>query len=180
MNKKFTTRDLVLIGMFAALMAAVSQISLPMPTGVPITIQVFGVALIGAVLGSRLGIFSTLVYILIGAVGMPVFSNFRGGFAVLLSVTGGYIWSWPVLTFLSGIRPKTDSKVTSLLLQCLLSIVGLLIVETVGGLQWALIGGEKTFGAIMAYSFVAFIPKDIVLVILAVLVGNTIKKRIHL
>lgn len=180
MNKKFTTRDLVLIGMFAALMAAVSQISLPMPTGVPITIQVFGVALIGAVLGSRLGILSTLVYILIGAVGMPVFSNFRGGFAVLLSVTGGYIWSWPVLTFLSGIRPKTKNKVTSLLLQCLLAIVGLLIVETAGGLQWALIGGEKTFGAIMVYSFAAFIPKDIVLVILAVLVGNTIKKRIHL
>ena len=54
-ERKFTTREMVLVGMFAAVLAVISQISLPMPTGVPITIQVFGVALVGAVLGSRLG-----------------------------------------------------------------------------------------------------------------------------
>ena len=53
-ERKFTTREMVLVGMFAAVLAVISQISLPMPTGVPITIQVFGVALVGAVLGSRL------------------------------------------------------------------------------------------------------------------------------
>ena len=51
-ERKFTTREMVLVGMFAAVLAVISQISLPMPTGVPITIQVFGVALVGAVLGS--------------------------------------------------------------------------------------------------------------------------------
>ena len=58
----------VLVGMFAAVLAVISQISLPMPTGVPITIQVFGVALVGAVLGSRLGTTATLVYVLLGAI----------------------------------------------------------------------------------------------------------------
>ena len=48
-ERKFTTREMVLVGMFAAVLAVISQISLPMPTGVPITIQVFGVALVGAV-----------------------------------------------------------------------------------------------------------------------------------
>ena len=47
-ERKFTTREMVLVGMFAAVLAVISQISLPMPTGVPITIQVFGVALVGA------------------------------------------------------------------------------------------------------------------------------------
>lgn len=71
-ERKFTTREMVLVGMFAAVLAVISQISLPMPTGVPITIQVFGVALVGAVLGSRLGTTATLVYVLLGAIGLPI------------------------------------------------------------------------------------------------------------
>ena len=78
-ERKFTTREMVLVGMFAAVLAVISQISLPMPTGVPITIQVFGVALVGAVLGSRLGTTATLVYVLLGAIGLPIFANFSGG-----------------------------------------------------------------------------------------------------
>ena len=75
----FRTRDIVLVGMFAAVLAVISQISLPMPSGVPVTIQLFGVALVGAVLGSKLGFMATVVYILIGAVGLPVFYNLQGG-----------------------------------------------------------------------------------------------------
>ena len=95
-ERKFTTREMVLVGMFAAVLAVISQISLPMPTGVPITIQVFGVALVGAVLGSRLGTTATLVYVLLGAIGLPIFANFSGGISSIVGVTGGYIWAWPV------------------------------------------------------------------------------------
>ena len=90
-ERKFTTREMVLVGMFAAVLAVISQISLPMPTGVPITIQVFGVALVGAVLGSRLGTTATLVYVLLGAIGLPIFANFSGGISSIVGVTGGYI-----------------------------------------------------------------------------------------
>ena len=95
-ERKFTTREMVLVGMFAAVLAVISQISLPMPTGVPITIQVFGVALVGAVLGSRLGTTATLVYVLLGAIGLPIFANFSGGISSIVGVTGGYIWAWPI------------------------------------------------------------------------------------
>ena len=88
-ERKFTTREMVLVGMFAAVLAVISQISLPMPTGVPITIQVFGVALVGAVLGSRLGTTATLVYVLLGAIGLPIFANFSGGISSIVGVTGG-------------------------------------------------------------------------------------------
>ena len=84
-ERKFTTREMVLVGMFAAVLAVISQISLPMPTGVPITIQVFGVALVGAVLGSRLGTTATLVYVLLGAIGLPIFANFSGGISSIVS-----------------------------------------------------------------------------------------------
>lgn len=105
-KRSMKTRDLVLVGMFAAVLAVISQISLPMPSGVPITIQVFGIALVGAVLGWKRGFLATVVYILIGAVGVPVFANFRGGLEVLTGMSGGYILAWPVMALLCGIRPK--------------------------------------------------------------------------
>ena len=123
-ERKFTTREMVLVGMFAAVLAVISQISLPMPTGVPVTIQVFGVALVGAVLGSRLGTTATLVYVLLGA-------------------------------------------------------IGLLIVETIGGLQWHFVGGSMSIPAIAVYSLTAFIPKDIVITVLAVLIAIPIRKGIN-
>lgn len=104
-NTAFTTREMVLAGMFAAVLAVISQLSIPTPAGVPVTIQVFGVALVGAVLGWKLGLCSVLVYILIGAAGLPVFANFGGGIRSLIGLTGGYIWAWPVMAVLCGIRP---------------------------------------------------------------------------
>lgn len=176
--QKITTKEIVYIGMFAAVLAVISQLSIPMPTGVPITIQVFGVALVGAVLGWKLGLMATIVYILIGAIGVPVFANFRGGFDVLTNVTGGYIWAWPILTALAGIRPKTSNKAANLAIQIVLALIGLAFVEVIGGIQWALIGGEQTIGAIMAYSLVAFIPKDIVITILAVIIGRSVRGKL--
>lgn len=175
-KKGFTTLDIVLVGMFAALLAAISQISLPMPTGVPITIQVFGVALVGTVLGWKLGFLATVVYILLGAVGLPVFANFHGGLQSLTGMSGGYILAWPVMAFLSGIRFRSENKKLNLAVSVVLSLIGLMIVEFVGALQWSRLSGEMSLGAIIAYSFIAFIPKDIVITIAAVIVGGQIRK----
>ena len=132
---RFTTRELVLGGMFAALMAVISQLSIPMPNGVPITIQVFGIALIGVTLGWRLGCLSAVIYLLIGAVGLPVFANFGGGISRLVSLTGGYLWSYPLMAALCGIHPNTGNQKKDTALVLLSSLAGLLLVETIGGLQ---------------------------------------------
>ncbi len=176
-SRPVTTRDLVLGGMFAALMAVISQLSIPMPTGMPITIQVFGVALIGAVLGSRLGFLTTVIYLLIGAVGLPVFANFGAGLSRLVGITGGYLWSYPAMAALCGIRPKTGRPHLDLALTILFSLIGLTISELIGGLQWAaLSGGSMTVSAVFAYAMVAFIPKDAVLTVLAVFVGRSVRR----
>lgn len=174
----FTTKELVLGGMFAAVLAVISQLSIPMPTGVPITIQVFGVALVGVVLGWRLGLLSVITYILLGAVGLPVFANFTGGLGRLVGVTGGYIWAWPFMTALSGIKPSTGNRYLNTALIMLSSLAGLAIVEIIGGLQWALLAGDQTVAAVFAYSIAAFIPKDIVITILAVIIGTPMRKMI--
>lgn len=175
-----STRDIVLIGMFAALLAAFSQISLPMPTGVPITIQVFGVTLVGVVLGWKRALFATIVYVLLGAVGLPVFANFQGGLHVITGLTGGYILGWPVMAALCGVTIplKKPSAPLSLFFSIALSVAGMLFAEAAGGLQWALLAGDKSFGMIMAYSFAAFIPKDTVLTIVAVIVGRQIRRTL--
>ncbi|HCD46776.1 MAG TPA: BioY family transporter [Lachnoclostridium sp.] len=175
---RISTKELVLTGMFAAVLAVISQISIPLPTGVPITIQIFGVALIGTVLGWRLGFLATLIYILLGAVGLPVFSNFRGGLQSLLGLTGGYIWGWLIMVVLCGIRPKTGSKLLNTILMFLLPVLGTLIDETIGGLQWAALSGDMSVLGVFSYSIVAFVPKDIILTVIAVITGIPIRKAV--
>jgi len=175
---RISTKELVLTGMFAAVLAVISQISIPLPTGVPITIQIFGVALIGTVLGWRLGFLATLIYILLGAVGLPVFSNFRGGLQFLLGLTGGYIWGWLIMVVLCGIRPKTGSKLLNTILMFLLPVLGTLIDESIGGLQWAALSGDMSVLGVFSYSIVAFVPKDIILTVIAVITGIPIRKAV--
>lgn len=175
---RISVKNMVMVGMFAAFLAVMSQISLPMPTGVPITIQVFAVALVGVVLGWKLGLAAVVVYIFIGAVGAPVFANFQAGIQVIVGVTGGYILAWPVMTVLCGIRPKTGNARLNLAVNIVLALVGLAVCEGVGALQWALLtDGDLT--AIMIYSFTAFIPKDIVLTVMAVIVGRQVRRLVE-
>ena len=77
------------IGLFAVVIAICSWISIP--TVVPFTLQTFAVFLAVAILGGKRGTLSVIVYVLLGADGLPVFSGFKGGFGVLLNTTGGYI-----------------------------------------------------------------------------------------
>lgn len=175
-KRRISTQSIVLVGMFAAVLAVISQISLPMPSGVPITIQVFGIALVGTVLGWKMGFFATVVYILLGAVGLPVFASFRGGIQVLVGMSGGYILAWPVMAVLSGIRPKTENKTRKLAVMIILSIIGLMIVEFAGALQWSRLTSDMSLSAIIAYSFVAFIPKDVIITVVAVAIGNQMRK----
>lgn len=178
-SAKFITREIVFVGMFAAVLAVISQISLPMPTGVPITIQVFGVALVGAVLGAKLGTMTMVVYVLLGAVGLPIFANFHGGISALAGVTGGYIWAWPFMTFLCGIQPKVQNKTANSAICIVLALLGLAIVEVIGGIQWHFVGGSMSLSAIAIYSLTAFVPKDIVITILALFIAVPVRRAIE-
>ena len=80
--ERLNVRDMTVMAVFAAALAVMSQISIPMPSGVPITLQTFALALIGYSLGAKRGAMAVLVYLLLGAVGVPVFANFHGGAAV--------------------------------------------------------------------------------------------------
>lgn len=91
-STRLRTVDMVYIAVFAVLMAVCAWITIPMPKPfVQFTLQTFAVFLALGVLGGRRGLYVTIVYLLLGAVGVPVFSGVRGGLGVLLDTTGGYI-----------------------------------------------------------------------------------------
>ena len=177
-RKKMNIKDMVLVGVFAAVMAVLSQVALPMPGGVPITIQIFTVALIGSVLGYKHGPLTLVIYILIGAVGAPVFSSMRGGLGVIMGTAGGYIVTWPVMAAFCGIRPDTGREKLDYVLSVILGIIGLLIVEAAGAFWWARLT-EGNWGVIMIYSFTAFIPKDMVLTVLGLIVGKKVRTSLR-
>lgn len=177
-HSRFAAKDIILIGMFAACMVVISQISVPMPTGVPITIQVFGIALIGSALGWKRGLYAVCIYILLGAAGLPVFSNFHGGISILVSYTGGYIWAWPLMAVLCGITASAPPSRRMLVASSLLALLGLALVEIIGAAQWSLLAGDKTFPVIMVYALTAFIPKDIILTFMGMWAGKEIRKRL--
>ena len=88
-KKGFSLRDMVLCALFAAILAVSAWLTVP--GEVPFTLQTFGVFAALGLLGGKRGTIAIALYLVLGAVGLPVFSGFRGGFGVLLGTTGGYI-----------------------------------------------------------------------------------------
>lgn len=101
------TQDLALIGVFAALMAVLHFTPpITLSFGVPITLGTLGVGLAGLVLGPWRGLASMSLYVALGLVGLPIFSGFSGGLGVLAGPSAGYILSWPLGAFLTGLAAR--------------------------------------------------------------------------
>lgn len=88
--------------LIAALTAVLAQLSIPLPGGVPFSLQPFGVFFAGLLLGPRWGGFSLLLYVLVGAAGAPVFANGGAGVGIVLGPTGGFLLSYPVAAAVIG------------------------------------------------------------------------------
>ena len=167
---KIATKEIVCVGMFAAILAVLSQISLPMPSGVPVTLQTFAVALTGVVLAWKLGTVSTLIYILLGAVGVPVFSGFSGGVQVLVNYTGGFIWGFIVMALMCGIGIQRKNKVLGMAL----GLAGLAVCHLFGVIQFMVVlkmGFAESF-------LLASMPYIMISVVLAYIVGSQIRVRL--
>lgn len=83
-KSKLTTKQIVLTGMMTAVLAVLSIVTIPLPTGVPVTLQTFAMAFCGYVLGWKLGGASSALYLILGAIGVPVYAGMSGGFGALL------------------------------------------------------------------------------------------------
>ena len=177
MKEKWKIKELAYVAMGIALTAVCSWISVPafLPTMVPFTLQTFAVCLVTALLGLRLGFWTVLGYILLGLVGVPVFSGFRGGLGVLLGTTGGYIVGFLFTALAVGLAvDKLGRKLPVLILSM---VVGILLCYTFGTV-WFVIVYTRSSGAIgvgtaLAWCVVPYlIPDGVKIALAAILTGR--------
>lgn len=161
--------DLTVIPLFAAITAVLSQITVPMPSGVPITLQTLAVALCGYFLGAKKGTAAIGVYILLGAVGVPVFTGLKGGFVCLFSVTGGFIWGFLALCALCGLSFRKKP------MRIAFGLIGLAVLHFFGAVQYALLMGIDLVQSILTVS-APYLIKDAVSVVLAFVLAETVRK----
>jgi biotin transport system substrate-specific component len=156
----------------AAVTAVAAQIAIPLQP-VPFTLQVLAVVLCGLLLGPRLGALAQVVYVLVGAVGVPVFSNFTGGLGHLLGPTGGYLISYPIAAAVAGLAANsvaTAPRIRALLTGFLWGCVGLAVIYAVGT-TWLAVVSHLTPAQAIAAGLAPYIAFDLIKVALATVVA---------
>ena len=169
------TYDMVYIGVFTVLIAVCSWISIP--AAGPFTLQTFGVFMAVEVLGGKRGTMAVLVYILMGAVGIPVFAGFQGGIGVIFNTTGGYIVGFLCSALIMWAAESLFGKKP---LVRLLSMAAGLIACYVLGTIWFMVVYGRTTGAVglmtvLGWCVIPFIIPDLVKIGLAYFISRKIR-----
>ena len=156
---KISVKNMILVALFAAITAVCAQIAIPVPfSTVPFTLQVVAVCLAGGVLGKKLGTLSIIVYLLLGAIGIPVFAKFTGSLSILVGPTGGFLLSFPIATYIIGSFLERKRNYFTAIVSMLL---GLIVIYGMGMVQFKYVTAmswEQTF----AFTFVPFILPDLI------------------
>ena len=179
-RQRSKTYDMVYVGIFTVLIAICSWISIPMT--VPFTLQTMGVFLTVGILGGRRGTLAVLVYILLGAIGVPVFAGFTGGIGVLISNTGGYIMGFLFAALLMWGMEKLFGK--SNIVLAISMVLGLLVCYTVGTIWFMMVYSANTSAVgimtVLGWCVFPFIIPDIIKIILALTLKNKLAGVLHI
>ena len=166
--RKSSIKRLTKIALLVAVLCVGSQISIPTIFLVPITIQTLLVATVGYLLSTKDSLFCIIAYVLMGAIGVPVFANFGGGFATLFGYTGGFIFGFIPLAVLCTLGKGW--------LKIMFGIIGVFVCHLIGVIQYLLVAKLPFFTSFVTMSL-PYILKDVLLVILAFTFAALIKKK---
>lgn len=174
-GKGINALDLVYISIGAALIAVCSWISIP--TAVPFTLQTFAIFLVLLLLGGKRGTAATLIYVLLGAVGAPVFAGFTGGIGILFGSTGGYIWGFLFIGLIYMLFTRVFKE--SIVIQIAALVLGLAVCYGFGTVWFMHVyirsSGEVGLLAVLGWCVFPFIVPDLIKLALAVEIAKRIK-----
>ncbi|OUQ77096.1 biotin transporter BioY [Massilimicrobiota sp. An105] len=171
------TRDIVYMSVFTAMISICSWISIP--ASIPFTLQTMGVFTTVGLLGGKRGTLTVLTYILLGAIGIPVFAGLTGGVSVLLGTTGGYIIGFLLSALLMwGIETIMGRNQIVLAF----SMIAGLIVCYVFGTAWFMMiytqhSGVIGLSTVLGLCVIPFIIPDLIKIGVALFLTNRLKKR---
>ncbi len=167
------TKRMILYALFAALTAVCSMISIPLPfTPVPINLATLSVFLAGGLLGSKGGAISQLVYVFLGAIGLPVFAQFTGGFGILTGPTGGYIIGYVAGAWLTGFVIEKLGQ--GFYKNIIAMVAGIAICYTLGTL-WFMLSTSTGLVAALVMCVIPFLIGDAI----KIAAGAVLVKRLH-
>jgi biotin transport system substrate-specific component len=173
-NRKLTTYQLSVTALMAAVMCILGPVSVPIGP-IPVSLTNLVIYFSVLLLGTRLGTLSYLVYLLLGAFGLPVFSGYMGGLAKLAGPTGGYLIGFIPMAILSGIfLKKFDGKA----LPVALGMIAGTLVDYILGTIWFVVLMQCDFLYALGVCVFPFIPGDLVKIVLAVVLGGLLRRRL--
>lgn len=176
-SSRGSLRAMVYAAVFGALTAAGAYIVIPLPL-VPITLQTLFSYLAGALLGGYWGVWSQVIYVLLGVIGLPVFAGGAAGPGVLLGPTGGYLFGFILGTYVVG--KLVEIKRAPGLAWLLVSMVaGTAVIYTLGTVQLALVAGLSPAKA-LSVGVLPFIPGDCLKIVAAALIALRVRDRLKL
>lgn len=169
-------RTMIITALFAAIIGILAQISIPLPfTQVPITGQTLAIGLVATILGAKIGTVATLLYIIIGSAGIPVFAQFTAGLGVLFGPTGGFLVGFiPTVFFIGFFLERFGFTITNALIA---NIVGMFITLSFGTV-WLKIVADLTWMAAFVGGFAPFIFVGIIKAFIASWLGIVVRKRL--
>jgi len=165
---------MILVALFAAITAICAQITLPIGP-VPFTLQTLAIALSAVILG-RYGGLAILLYLIIGAVGVPVFSGFKAGIPVLIGPTGGFLFGFTLAAFVMGFI--IDRIKLNFIKVLLINIFGLALVYGIGVTQLKFIM-DLSWVKAFSLGMIPFILPDLVKITIAAYLGVLIRRRLN-
>lgn len=180
-QKRKGIERIVRLAMFSAIICLTSVITIPLPfTAVPISLGLFGILLASLSLPLTDSLLSVGGFLLLGFVGLPVFSSFQGGLGILLSPTGGYIIGYlPTSLVVSSlvflIRKKELNDKLDFFLYFLAACVGILTCYAFGMFQFVLLT-KTTFAAALVQTILPFIVPDLIKAFMAVILSSKLKR----
>lgn len=173
-EKKFSITQIAVIGVMTAVICILAPFSLPIGP-VPISFTNLAIYIALYVLGMKRGTISYLIYLLIGLVGVPVFSGFTGGPQKLFGPTGGYLIGFIPMAVIAGI---VIDKCMKKWYFCLLAMIAGTWVCYLFGTAWLAFQANMTFKAALAAGVIPFIIEDLIKMVLALLIGPQIHKQL--
>lgn len=165
---------LIITAFGAAIIAVLAQVTIPLPL-VPITGQTLAIGLVVTILGTKNGTLAVLLYILLGSVGLPVFSGFSGGISHVVGPTGGYIIGFLPTAYLMGIYLNKFGF--TYLHAIIANIIGMIVTLTFGTI-WLKFAAEMTLTAAFLAGAAPFIVVGIIKGVIAAYVGILVRNRL--
>lgn len=174
-ESRLSIQDMCKIAVSTAIIVVMAQISIPMPLGVPMTMQTFAITFVSIILGAKNSAIASLIYVLLGSIGIPVFANFSGGFDKVIEPTGGFIISFPIMAFIIGLGMDYYMKNNSRISIILGTLCGT-ILNYVIGIMWFCFAMNSSFKVGFEACVLPFIPTAILKAILAISIGLPVRK----